>query len=115
LGEYLALGDAIDEDQVHHAYIRIKDCLEKYSTLNTLDRDLSSDFFYGNIMGNLNQQVLVCLRGLRVMSLLRREGALHTLLGLVILARDVLILDHVNDPFEPFRQQNCILSTTWLA
>lgn len=115
LGEYLTLGDAIDEDQVHHAYIRIKDCLEKYSTLNTLDWDLSGDFFYGNIMGYLNQQVLICLWSLRIMSFLSREGTFHTLLGIVILARDVLILNHVNDPFEPFCQQYCILSAAWLA
>ena len=61
LCEKLSLCDTIGKDQVDHAYIRIEDGLEKDTTLDALNRDLPSDLFDGNVMGNLDQKVRVGL------------------------------------------------------
>ena len=54
LGQNLALGEAVDEDQVNHANIRVKDSLKEDAALDALHRDLPRDLFDGNVVCDLN-------------------------------------------------------------
>ena len=49
------------------------------------------------------------------MGLLGRESALHALLGVVILARLILVLNHIDRALEPLGEKHGVLPAAWLA
>ena len=115
LGQQLPLGDAVDEDQIYHAHVRVEDSLEEYPALDTLDGNLPGDLFDCNVVRDLDQQIRVRLQYLAVIYLLRREGLLGTVSREVVLAVLLLLLDHIDGALEPLGQQDGILATAWLA
>ena len=115
LGQDLALGEAIDEDQVNHANIGVKDSLKYDATLNALHRDLPRDLLNGNVVRDLNQQVRVGLLHLALVALLSWERSLRTVPCCVTLAPQELRLNHIDGALEPLGEEYGVLSTAWLA
>ena len=55
LREQFPLYDAVFENEIYHADVRVKDCLEQDTSFNALYGYLSRDLLDGNIVRNLNQ------------------------------------------------------------
>lgn len=66
-------------------------------------------------MGDLDQQVAVCLANLVFMALLGWKDFLWVLLVVVCLASLELVLNHINDVFEPLGEEYGVLSTARLS
>ena len=115
MGEELALGNAVGEDQIDHAYIGVKDGLEKDAPLDALHRDLPGNLLNRYIVRNLDQKVRICLGDFILMDSLRRERLLWALLTEESLAILVFHLDHVNDTLEPVSEEDGILTAAGLA
>ena len=73
------------------------------------------DLLDRDIVGNLDQKVLVRLRDFTFVRFLRREGPLHALPRVIGLARLVVVFDHVDGAFEPLGQEHGVLPAARFA
>ena len=55
LGQKLSLRKWVYKDQVHHAYIRVENGLQKNTSLYALHTDLSCHLLDGNVVGDLEK------------------------------------------------------------